>query len=532
VTSDQGSFIWSCQGSGGGTNAECSVAGAQNTGGGTTTFVTPDVQEGGCTIQKASVMSSPSVEPVGFDTPYGLVAFESGLCQSVSTPVANVKLTYSRTIEGLPLFKWIKNEWLELTSENSGLSVSGNSASFQIVDNGPFDANPVAGMISDPVALAVNELPAVPGEPLNPTASAGDTTASVSWNAPSTGDPAVSYTVSATPGAQQCSVLAAQTRCTVTGLTNGIAYTFTVVAKNAGGSGNPSSPSNAVTPVAIDNRTAGGACGPAYGLATMQAPVTGLCSVGEPSAVLAGNGGFNWSCQPVGTGSAAQCRAPGASSPGGTGTVSFELLPGSGCDVESAQMSAPSVSSPQGGSVPFGLAGFKLKNCTAPVATVNLTFSESVTGMTLWKWIRQTWTTVPDAVLSGNTARFSIQDNGPYDANPLSGVIWDPIGPGRGNGKASQSVLNLSAKRTTVKSGQFAVLKVTGGKGKGKISLSAQSNDGAICKVRTLGSTRWVIVKSKTMGASCNVWAIKAGDKGWNAAVSNSVTVKVTATGK
>jgi hypothetical protein len=102
--------------------------------------------------------------------------------------------------------------------------------------------------------------------------------------------------------------------------------------------------------------------------------------------------------------------------------------------------------------------------------------------------------------------------------------MWDPVGPGRGNGEASQPALNLSTKKTTLKSGQFAVLKVSGGKGKAKISLSAQSNDGATCKVRTLGSTRWVIAKSKTSGASCSVWAIKAGDKAWNATVSNPVT--------
>ncbi len=532
VASGQGTFTWSCQGSGGGTTAACSVAGAQNSAGGTTTFVTPDVGEGGCTLQQASVLSSPNLGPDGVDMPYGLVAFESGLCQGASTPVAEVKLTYSQTIEGLPFFKWINNQWVELTADNSGLRISGNTATFRIEDNGPFDSNPVAGLISDPAGPGVNQLPPVPGEPLAPTASAGNTTATVSWQAPSTGGAPVSYTVSATPGGRQCTVPAAQTTCTVTGLTNGTGYTFTVVAGNAGGTGTPSAPSNAVTPMAPDNRTAEGVCGPASGVASMQAPATGLCTLGEPSAVLAASGGFNWSCQPVGTATAAQCRAPGASIPGGAGTVSFELLPGSGCEVEEAQLSPPSVSSPQGGDVPFGLASFKLKNCTAQAATVNLTFSEPVAGMTLWKWMRQTWTTVPAAVLSGNTARFTIQDNGPYDANPLPGVMWDPVGPGRGNGKASQPVLKLNARKTTVKSGQFAVLKVSGGKGKGKISLSAQSNDGATCKVRTLGSTRWVIAKGKTSGASCSVWAIKAGDKAWNATVSNSVTVRVTATGK
>jgi hypothetical protein len=46
------------------------------------------------------------------------------------------------------------------------------------------------------------------------------------------------------------------TSCTVTGLTNDVTYTFTVVATNSVGDGPPSSPSNAVTPHDIPDTTA------------------------------------------------------------------------------------------------------------------------------------------------------------------------------------------------------------------------------------------------------------------------------------
>jgi hypothetical protein len=352
----------------------------------------------------------------------------------------------------------------------------------------------------------------------------------VTWEAPGSGGTPLRYTVSASPGGRQCTTQAEQTRCSVTGLTNGVTYSFTVVAENEGGAGSPSLPSNAVTPmtpVTVDSGTDQELCGPAQAIPTLQPQKTGLCAIGEPDAVLAENGGFSWRCQLGAAASASLCRAPGARLSGG-GSVSFELQPGSGCAVESAQLSAPSVTTPQGGSLPFGVAGFRLTHCSAPIATVNMSVSESVTGMTLWHWLRQTWTPLPTAVLSGKTVRFSIEDNGPYDANPLAGEIENAVGPGGANGKAGQPALSLRLRKNTLRSGQFATLNVRGGRGRGKISLSTQGSGGAQCRVSRVGHNPLLLVKSKTSGASCSVWAIKDGDTTYNATVSNSVTVKVT----
>ena len=86
----------------------------------------------------------------------------------------------------------------------------------------------------------------VPGAPTNVTAIAGNSQATVSWTAPANngGAPITSYTVTSAPGNKQCS--SAVTNCTVTGLTNGTSYTFSVVATNSAGNGPASSPSNAV----------------------------------------------------------------------------------------------------------------------------------------------------------------------------------------------------------------------------------------------------------------------------------------------
>lgn len=97
--------------------------------------------------------------------------------------------------------------------------------------------------------------PVAPGPPTDVTAVAGNSTASVSWSAPISngGSPLTGYVV--TPyigGVAQTPVVvpATSTDTTVTGLTNGSAYTFTVAATNSAGTGAPSAPSDEVVPLA------------------------------------------------------------------------------------------------------------------------------------------------------------------------------------------------------------------------------------------------------------------------------------------
>lgn len=90
----------------------------------------------------------------------------------------------------------------------------------------------------------------VPAAPVIGTATAGNTEASVTFTAPAnTGGAAISgYTVTANPGG--LTGTGASSPITVTGLSNGLAYTFTVTASNSAGTGSASAASNAVTPAA------------------------------------------------------------------------------------------------------------------------------------------------------------------------------------------------------------------------------------------------------------------------------------------
>jgi uncharacterized protein (TIGR02145 family) len=98
----------------------------------------------------------------------------------------------------------------------------------------------------------------VPGTPTGVSATAGNAQATVTFTAPvSNGGSAITgYTVTSSPGGLTATGNASP--IAATGLTNGIAYTFTVTATNAKGTSLPSSASNSVTPLPeVTNPTTG-----------------------------------------------------------------------------------------------------------------------------------------------------------------------------------------------------------------------------------------------------------------------------------
>jgi hypothetical protein len=91
----------------------------------------------------------------------------------------------------------------------------------------------------------------VPARPTAPNATPGDTEVTVTWTKPTTGGSTITfYTVKSSTGTRTCTWTSTSgpLTCTVTGLTNGKSYTFTVTAHNSVGTSPPSSASNAVVP--------------------------------------------------------------------------------------------------------------------------------------------------------------------------------------------------------------------------------------------------------------------------------------------
>ncbi len=106
--------------------------------------------------------------------------------------------------------------------------------------------------ISRSLALVDTPASTVPGAPVIGTASAGNAQATVSFTAPASngGSAITSYTVTSSPGG--ITATGAASPITVTGLTNGTAYTFTVTASNAVGPSAASGASNSVMPTAAE----------------------------------------------------------------------------------------------------------------------------------------------------------------------------------------------------------------------------------------------------------------------------------------
>ena len=109
----------------------------------------------------------------------------------------------------------------------------------------------------------------VPGAPTSVSAGVGNTQSIVSFVAPTSngGSTILSYTVISSPGSIKKS--GTTSPITITGLTNGTAYTFTVKAHNIAGSSTASTASTSVTPSPAFNVdylvVAGGGGGPGHG---------------------------------------------------------------------------------------------------------------------------------------------------------------------------------------------------------------------------------------------------------------------------
>ena len=89
-----------------------------------------------------------------------------------------------------------------------------------------------------------------PSAPRDVTGVPGDREVAVSWTAPASSGsfPVTNYQVTAGPGGRTCLATAPTLTCTVTGLTNGVEYTFVVKALSGAGWSPASAASPAVTP--------------------------------------------------------------------------------------------------------------------------------------------------------------------------------------------------------------------------------------------------------------------------------------------
>jgi fibronectin type 3 domain-containing protein len=135
----------------------------------------------------------------------------------------------------------------DTTSTSATMTGVANGQSFQFtVTATNADGSGPASALSEPVIIGV------PAEPLVPRATSGNARAAITWSAPNaqgsaiTGYVVTSFLAPGHPNTTQTFSSTATTQV-VTGLTNGVAYTFAVSAINAFGTSAPSPYSQAVT---------------------------------------------------------------------------------------------------------------------------------------------------------------------------------------------------------------------------------------------------------------------------------------------
>ncbi|WP_404502035.1 fibronectin type III domain-containing protein, partial [Arthrobacter sp. GAS37] len=184
--------------------------------------------------------------------------------------------------------------------------------------------------VTPPLTITVTATATAPSAPTGVTATAGNASASVSWTAPANGgSPITSYAVTPSTGGTALAPVTVSgsppsTTATVTGLSNGTAYTFTVTATNAVGTSAPSAASAPVTPTApVPGVTNGGFESGLTSWTTggVKAPAAStVAHTGTGSALL----GLVSGAEPLGDSSLSQTITMPAA---GTSTLSFWYQP-------------------------------------------------------------------------------------------------------------------------------------------------------------------------------------------------------------
>jgi trimeric autotransporter adhesin len=291
-----------------------------------------------------------------------------------------------------------------------------------------------------------------PGAPTGVTAVGGNASATITFAAPASngGSAITGYTVASNPaGGTDTNAGSLSLSHLVTGLTNGVTYTFTVTAHNIAGPGAASAASNSVVP-----QFANGACGAAANVATLFAPSANLCAAGTASAV-ANTSPWSWSCNGAGGGTTASCTAPTGQTGSGSGATrafvsgggwSLDLLGSTGGKPNTAgaiplsgHVKSPPDAPPVGYVFPHGLYDFTLTGGAGP-ATVVITYPTALPpGTVYWKYGKTSpadtphWYQFPGATISPDrlSVTLTLSDGALGDSDgTANGVITDPGGPG------------------------------------------------------------------------------------------------------
>jgi hypothetical protein len=288
------------------------------------------------------------------------------------------------------------------------------------------------GTASTPVAAVPVTTPA---PPTTVAATAADVSATVAFTAPANtgGSTITGYTVTATPGGATATCSASP--CTVTGLTNGTAYTFTVHATNSVGSGPESSASTSVTPATLPDAPTIGAVTGGNGAITVNWSAPGNTG-GDPVTGYVITPYLNGVAQtPVSsTGTGTADTVTGLTN-GTAYTFTVEAVTAFGTGAESAQSTTVTPSSPPVLRKPAAPVGPVAPDPVAPVAPTMPSVPESVvpTGGSIAATPQGTgyWALSPSGVVTNHgTAGNYGSENGAHLDAPIVAIKSTNTGDG------------------------------------------------------------------------------------------------------
>jgi uncharacterized repeat protein (TIGR02543 family) len=259
------------------TGGNCIVTGLTNGSSYTFKAITNSTANGASVTSALSIPTTAITPAKAPDAPTGVqVSAGTGkVTVSWTAPSSNGSPITSYTVTSSPGgFTCTVSAPATTCDVSTGL-VAGTNYTFQVT------ATSVAGTSGASTASSSVAINAAPSVPLNVVATAGNASAAVSWDPPANtnGSAITGYTATAyTAGniaSGTCASTAPATTCTVTGLTNGVPYTFKVTATNGIGTSAASTASSAATPSTVPNAPTGvtAAMGDASASVSFLAPV-------------------------------------------------------------------------------------------------------------------------------------------------------------------------------------------------------------------------------------------------------------------
>ncbi len=196
------------------------------------------------------VGTGPASSPVDV-TPIGVPGAPTGVTAVAGNGSASITWTPPASTGGSPITGYT------VTSNVGGFSITVGGSETSVLISGltngvayrfrVFATNAVGNGPPSAYSIAVTPR-GVPGTPTGVAATPGNASATVGWAAPPTGGSPITAYIVTSSGGQSTTVPGNARSALVGGLTNGVGYTFTVVARNAIGDGPPGSTSTPVTP--------------------------------------------------------------------------------------------------------------------------------------------------------------------------------------------------------------------------------------------------------------------------------------------